>query len=179
MKKIFYLFLAFLLITGCNMLGNTPTKRVEEFLGKYQNLDNTIINQIDTVVSDSNYTATQQDKYRDIIKKQYQDMTYTVKEEIVDGDNATVSVEIEVYDLDSAIDEATAYRSTDPDNLKDAQGVFQESLYTDYKLDLMKDTTERIKYTIDFTLNKTDGDWQLDDLTQTQKEKIHGIYNYD
>jgi len=162
------------------MLGNNPTKRVEEFLGKYQDLDNTIVNQIDTVVADNDgYGAAQQDKYREIIKKQYQDMTYTVKEETVDGDNATVSVEIEVYDLDSAVDEAVAYRATDPDNLKDAQGNFQESLYTDYKLDLMEDTTERVKYTIDFALNKTDGDWQLDDLTQTQKEKIHGIYNYD
>ena len=33
-----------------------------------------------------------------LLKKQYQNLSYKIKEETEDGDNATVEVEIEVYD---------------------------------------------------------------------------------
>ena len=39
MKKIIIIGLGILLFTGCDDVMNTPTKRVEEFLGKYQTMD--------------------------------------------------------------------------------------------------------------------------------------------
>jgi hypothetical protein len=42
----------------------------------------------------------------------------------------------------------------------------------------MKKEKERVKYTLSFTLVKIDDEWKLDDLTETQREKIHGTYDY-
>ena len=51
MKKIIIL-LALIAVTGCSMLdvSNTPTKKVEEFLNKYQILDEEVLNQLDDVI---------------------------------------------------------------------------------------------------------------------------------
>ena len=39
------------------------------------------------------------------MKKQYQNLTYTIKDEEIDGDTAIVKVEIEVYDFNKAMNE--------------------------------------------------------------------------
>ena len=38
----------------------------------------------------------QKKDYKELMKKQYQNLTYTIKDEEVDGNNAIVKVEIEV-----------------------------------------------------------------------------------
>ena len=109
MKKVFVLVLIIVVFTvGCDSMMNTPTKRVEEFLNKYQRQDEEVIRQlrdstkmIDTDLDGDNYI-----EYTNIIKRQYKDLTYTIKEEMIDGENATVTVEIEVYDYKNAIKES-------------------------------------------------------------------------
>ena len=54
---------------------------------------------MDTVIDNENLTDNQKEKYRSILKKQYQDLKYDVVSEKYDGDNATVEVKIKVYDL--------------------------------------------------------------------------------
>ena len=49
-KKILMLAVSLVLLTGCNDMMNTPTKRVEEYLGKYQILDSTVLTELDDVV---------------------------------------------------------------------------------------------------------------------------------
>ena len=46
----------------------------------------------------------------------------------------------------------------------------------DYKLSEMEKVTDKVKYTIEFTLTKTNGEWQLDALSNSDIEKLHGIY---
>ena len=55
---------------------------------------------------------------------------------------------------------------------------FDETKFNTYKLNLLKDSKERVKYTIYFSLTKQDDKWVLDDLTETEEEKILGIYEY-
>ena len=50
--------------------------------------------------------------------------------------------------------------------------------YFTYKLDLIRDSKERVKYTIYFSLTKENNEWILDDLTESEEEKILGIYEY-
>ena len=67
--------IGFLLIflAGCSTSMNTPTSKVEEFLGKYQKMDDDVSVQLDEVLSkDDTMTAEQKDKYRSILEKQYQ-----------------------------------------------------------------------------------------------------------
>jgi len=58
------------------------------------------------------------------------------------------------------------------------QRIFDDKKYADYKLDLLKSSKERVKYTIYFSLTKTNDEWVLDDLTDTEEDKILGIYEY-
>ena len=46
----------------------------------------------------------------------------------------------------------------------------------DYKLSLMEKVTDKVKYTIEFTLTKVNDEWQLDALSNSDIEKLHGIY---
>ena len=55
MKKIIIIVLGILLFTGCDDVMNTPTKRVEEFLGKYQTMDSEVINDLESVLDDNPY----------------------------------------------------------------------------------------------------------------------------
>ena len=42
----------------------------------------------------------------------------------------------------------------------------------------MEEVKDRVKYTLELTLTKIDDEWELDNLTETERQKIHGIYNY-
>lgn len=182
MKKLLGILSILCILTGCSLgedMDNTPTKRVEGYLNNYQTLDSNVLSEIDSIVNNEQLTdQDQQVTYRDILKKHYQDLTYTIKEETVNGDKATVEVEIEVNDYTKALKEAETYRTTNESEFYDDEGIFDEVKFNEYKFNLLKDNDERVKYTIYFSLTKTDGNWILDDLTDTEEQKILGIYEY-
>ena len=110
MKKIFITLIAILLLTGCNTLDNTPTKQVEVFLNKYQTLDKEVLNDLDSAVAEEmNFNTEQRSKYKNLMKKHYQNMTYEIKDAEENGDEATVTVEIEVTDYSKTIASTNLY----------------------------------------------------------------------
>ena len=180
MKKITLIVFSLLLFTfGCDNMMNTPTKKAEEFLNKYQRRDSEIIEQLDSVIrSDVNsFSEKQMEDYKNLMLKQYKDLTYVVKEEMIDGNNATVTVEIEVYDFNKALNEAETYYINNSDQFKDETGNMDSSKYMDYKIEKMNDTKERVKYTINLTLSKIDKNWSMNNITEVDRQKIHGLYN--
>ena len=181
MKKLilgFSVFLTSILLVGCT-LSNTPTKKVERYLDNYRNLDETVLTQLDTIVeADTIMTATQKEDYRNILKRQYQNLVYSVKDEIVDGDKAKVTVEIEVYDLYKITNEADKYYTTSPDEFKDETGNVSQTKYIDYRLSKLKEAKDKVKYTIEFNLTKVDNVWIIDDINEETRQKIHGLYAY-
>ena len=100
MKKKISIFSLLLLVTmlfGCTM-GNTPKAKVETLLNRYQSKDNSIVGELDDylktlTIDDKNY-----DDYKNVYLKQYENMKYVIKDEKIDGDNATVVAQIDVYD---------------------------------------------------------------------------------
>lgn len=179
MKKILLFLGSFLFMVGCNNLMNTPTKKVEEFLNRYQTLDNEVINQLNYTLDESySFTDIQKDDYKKVMKKQYKDLVYTVKEETVDGDTAVVKVEIEVYDYSKAIAEADNYLLNNQDEFLNEDGTSDKERFIDFKIDAMSKTTERVKYTLELTLLKVNDTWKMDDITEIDRQKIHGIYSY-
>ena len=179
MKKILCTLLIVFCLTGCNNLMNTPTKKVEYLLGKYQSNDEMVLNQLDeTLLTDTILTVNQKERYKNIIKKQYGDLTYKVKNEAVDGKTAVVEVEIEVYDYAKAITNTEDELINNADSFKDSTGEVNTILYNDKKIDNIEKVTDRVKYTINFTLSKVDEEWIVDDLTETERMKIHGLYAY-
>lgn len=212
MKKIILCFsciMAIVLLSGCTM-NNTPTKKVENFLDNYKNQDETVLTQLkDMVDTDSLMDETQKSTYTDIMKNQYKDMTYTIKDEVIDGDTATVTTEIEVYDYYKINKDAEDYYNTNPDEFKSVtdesitkdakdaadnvtQGakdvvegakdavtdVASDSKFVEYRLGKLKDAKDRVKYTIDFQLTKVDDVWTLNDIDDTTRQKIHGLYEH-
>ena len=181
MKKLFSILGIGLIMTGCSLgdMDNTPTKKVEEYLNNYQTLNSNVLTELDSIVNEeAAFDEDQRTTYRDILKKHYQDLTYTIKEETVNGDKATVEVEIEVNDYTKALSEAETYRTTNRSDLLDENGVFDEGKFNDYKLGLLQDSKERVKYTIYFSLTQLNDEWVLDELNETEQDKILGIYEY-
>lgn len=180
MKKLFGLLLMFGMLVGCTSMMNTPVKKVEVFLNKYQMLDDDVVNQLDeSLINEDKLTDSAREKYKDVMKKQYQNLVYSIKDETVDGDHASVEVEIEVIDFTKVMTDADEYLIANSDEFKDDNGAIDNDKFIDYKLDKMKDYKEKVKYTVKFTLTKVDKTWQLDEISEEVRQKIHGIYNYE
>lgn len=179
MKKLFYLILTILLFAGCTDLSNTPTKRVENFLKKYQVLDKDVLNDLDEVIkNDVSLSTTQANTYRDIMKKYYQNLTYEIKDDRIDGDEATVTVEITVTDFRKVMDEAESYMNNNIEEFNDEFGNYSILKYNDYRLERLKEAKDKVKYTIYLNLTKVNNEWVMNDIDKTTYEKINGIYNY-
>lgn len=179
MKKIITL-LSIILLVGCTTLdiSNTPTKKVEEFLNKYQILDEEILNELDNVIDEKiNLNEENKKEYREIIKKQYKDMQYTIKEETIDGDEATVTAQIIVKDFTKIINDAEVYKRQ---NIKEfyENEIYNDNLYKKYLIEKLKDAKERVTYTLEFKAHKQNKKWVLDPITEEIEDKILGIYNY-
>ena len=115
-------------------VGNTPTKKVEDYLNNYQTLESNVLAELDSIVNNEEmFDEDQKVTYRDILKKHYQDLTYTIKEETVNGDKATVEAEIEVTDYTKALEEAQSYRTTNESEFLDENNEFDEAKFNTYK----------------------------------------------
>jgi hypothetical protein len=171
--------MSLLVLVGCSIssVSTSPKRAVEDLLGNYQSLDTDVTNQLDNVVTSENLTNQQKADYKELMRKQYQNLTYTIKDEVVDGNNAIVTVEIEVFDFAKTNQDIQTYVNDHSTEFKDATGQTSNTLYQDYKLDKLKTTTDRIKYTLDLGLTKTDDKWKLDDLSDMERQKIHGLYS--
>lgn len=166
-------------LVGCGCMKKTAKGAVEDFLDQYKNLSANVLSDMDKVIDDENLTDKQKDLYRDVLKRQYQDLKYKIENETYDGDNAKVEAKITVYDLYKVQKEANDYLTKNEDKFKE-NNTFSNALFMDYKLDKMKKANETIEYTINFNLTKDDkGNYKVVDLTDEDLEKIHGVYNYD
>ena len=177
MKKIL-LFLTILLLVGCEKdLNNTPTKRVEVFLSNYQSLSEEVEGKI---IADADempeLTGTQREDYINLWKKHFQGMTYEIKDEKIDGHDATVTATIEVTDYSETLKNVNNALSNTPEMFQDELGNHSFILYNDYRINALKETTERIKYTIEFKLKKVKRKWILQELSTEDEQKMTGMY---
>ena len=132
MKKVLSILVLALVLTGCSIgnMDNTPTKKVETYLNNYQTLDSNVLTELDSLVNQEEmFDEDQKTTYRDIMKKHYQDLTYTIKEETVNGDKATVEAEIEVNDYTKVLKDAETYRTTNEDEFLDDEGEVQQRFW--------------------------------------------------
>ncbi len=180
MKKILCLLGVLAVMTGCSCtanMDNTPTKKVEAMLAKYQSLDAEVLTDLDNVVNAEDlFDNDQKDEYREIMKKHYQDLTYEIKDETIDGDNAIVTVEIEVNDYSKVMANADQYLEDNKEQFYNEENEYDEGLFTKYRLEQLRDADEKVKYTLELSLTKTNGEWTLDELSDADRSKINGMY---
>lgn len=177
MKKIIMVFISIVLLTACS-LSNTPKSKVEAYLNQYNNLSDNVKLDLESKVSSENLSEENKDIYKEVLTKQYQDMKYEIKDESIDGDNATVKVKITVYDYYQAENITNQYMNENPNSFYDDNGLFSDDLFNNYKLNKMKDIKDTVEYEIEFYLSKKDGEWILENPDRVTLEKIHGLYNY-
>lgn len=176
MRKFFSLLILLIFVTGCNDMMNIPTRRVEEYLGKYQILDSSVLTQLDSVVDSSSYSEEYKEEYKELMIKQYQNLSYKIKSEYTDGDNANVIVEIEVFDYNNALNEAIDYIEEHSDEFMDDDDESRDEKIEHYKINAMKEVTDKASYTINFSLVKDNKKWVLEEVSDSDLEKIHGLY---
>ena len=175
MKKKLLIFLFLILfISGC-CTKTTPKGEVQKLFLNYNSLSSDLLIQLDNVMSTENLNEAQKNEYKDILKKQYEDLKYKIKDEVIDNDKAVVTVEIEVYNLRKSIDNADNYLENNRDEFN-VNNVFSNEKFWDYKLEQMKNENERVNYILELSLTKIDKNWHLDNLLETDREKIHGLY---
>lgn len=168
MKKILSIFIFLLLLVGCS-LSNSPTSKVEELLTKYQSLDSDVKDGIEGVIEDENLTSSQKDRYKKLLEAQYKNLSYEIKDERIDGDNAIVSTEIKVINYKKAINDTYNYYNGNND--------YTLEEYNDTKLSNLEKEKEKVTYTIDFEVKKDkDGNWNISSLSNETIKKIQGMY---
>lgn len=171
MKKVLCALCAVFLLTGCgekvvDEIMNTPTKKVENLFSKYQRLDEDVLDDLDTIVAEEeSFNTEQRERYRTLMKKHYENLSYKVKDEVIDGDNAIVTVEIEVTDYT---------KINNIDNLS-SNGIIEASI--DELLDDIESAKDKVTYTLEIPVTKYDDEWTVDPLSEENFQKIHGIYN--
>ena len=172
-KLLIFLFLLFV-VSGCGS-DNTPKGEVQKLFSNYNNLSSDLLIQLDSVMESENLTDEQISKYKEVIKRQYEDLKYTINDEVISDDKAIVSVDIEVYDLNKVISDSDEYLKNNKDEFY-IDDKLDNNKFWNYKLDKMVKAEDRIKYTIDFSLTKLNNKWHLDELLETDRQKIHGLY---
>lgn len=175
MKKILIFLVVTILLTGCG--GNNPRMAVENYLKQYRNLSSEVLVDMERIIENENLSKEQRDKYRDVLRKQYKDLSYEILEEEYDDKVSYVTVKVTVYDLYTAQSNAFNYLNENKEKFNNEEGVYDESLFTDYRLEQMKGTTSRIEYTITFTVVKENDKYVVEQPTENDLLKIHGIYN--
>lgn len=162
MKKIFLILILIFVFVGCN-IANTPTSKVEELLGNYQRLDKNINIDYYNLANDEQLSDDLKNEYNNLIKEQYQNLSYEIKEEEIDGDKAIVTASIEVKNYKDII-------------RKYNKNEYQNDEYHKLIVNSLKSTNIKVNYTINFTLTKDNNDdWNIDELSNETKEKLLGI----
>ena len=129
MKKIIILILGLIIMSGCEKTINTPTSKVEDLLNQYQNLSPSIIDNLKDSIEKEDMTKEQKKKYESLMEKQYQSLSYKIKNEEIVEDTAVVDVEIEVLNYSYSIANSKKYYDEHREEIKD---------FNDYKLENLK-----------------------------------------
>ena len=177
MKKILSILLMSFILIGCGM-SNTPTKKVEEFLTKYQELSDDVLSDLELSAESENLSSSNKVTYMDAMKRNYQNLKYEIADEKVNGDEATVVVKITVFDLHKSMKESNDYLIDNSEEFE-TNGVYDQNKYRTYEINEMLKTKYTVDYTIDFFLEKEDDEWNIIEPSKTVKEKLHGTYNYE
>ena len=179
MKKVFSGIIMLMLVLSLSGCTKTARTAVEDYLAMYTSLDEKVLTDMGNVIESENLTDENKGVYESIFKKQYSDLSYEITNEEYSGDEATITAKISVYDLYKAQTDATNYLSSHPEEFNDDQGIYDVQKFFEYKLEQMKNADDKVEYTIDFYVVKNGNDWVVSSLSNTDLEKIHGIYNYE
>ena len=59
---------------------------------------------------------------------------------------------------------------------EDGDIIEVSSKYIDYKIQQMKNVSDKIKYTLTFELEKKDKEWKVLEISDIDRKKLHGLF---
>ena len=182
MKKkiiIFLLMFGSLLLVGCDE-NMTAKEAVRDYLEMYVTLDDRVTDQLDEFVNKEDLSDEQKEKYKEVLRKEYTSLSYSLENERVEGDVAYITAKVNVIDLYKVQKDALNYFEEHKDEFNNEDGEYDKNRFLDYKLDQMKMATDTIDYEIEFkVVNEGNNEWVVSQLSNESLEKLHGIYNYE
>ena len=134
MKKILLMFGCLLLVVGCSCSNDKAADAVEKYLNDYKGLSDHVLEDIDELVEAEKLTDKGKETYKEVLKRQYRDLIYTIENEDYDGDTANVTVKLTVYDLYKAQKEASEYLNSHQDEFL-TDGKYDNDLYFNFSKD--------------------------------------------
>lgn len=179
-KKIYVILLLIggLILVGCGK-NMTAREAVRDYLEMYVTLDSKVIEQLNEFVDKEDLNEDQKKMYKEILKKEYSTLSYTLDDETYDGDRAYVKAKIKVMNLNKVQKDALEYFEEHKEEFNDDEGKYDKGKFLTYKLGRMKEATETITYEIEFKVDKNGKNWEVVQLSNEDLEKIHGIYEYE
>ena len=181
MKKVFGIVIAVLAIfmlvgCSCSLDDKKPEAAVDTFFEKYRKKDDGVMSQLKETIESLGLDDDYKSKYQELMEKQYNQMAYVIKDIEENEDTANANVEITVLDYKTSIQESEKYLENNPDKFKDELGNYSEELFTKYKIDQMKLVDSTTTYDLNLSLTKENGIWVVNELSDDDILKIHGMY---
>ena len=175
-KNIIFILVSFILfLSGC--MANTPSNVVKKMFVNYQKTSDNIMGELNDYVNSLTSDNNMIESYKKVFIHQYEDLKYEIKDETIDGDHAVVEVQIEVYDYYKVNNNVNNYLASNPEELNN-NGFLDNKKVLEYRISELNKTKDRVSYTSNINLTKSDKDWSIDNLTNEDLEKIHGTYAY-
>lgn len=170
------LIVGLILFIGGRIESSSPVGMTEDYLKKYNKLDDSIVMNITYDFSDK-VTANQENYYKVIIKRQYERLKYDIVDSYVGEDDATVNVLVTVIDLKSAYEQANSYVESHREKYFDEENNFDLTKAVDYKLAQLESASLVVDYAISFRFYKNElGKWVMQNPSDTDLLKISGIF---
>lgn len=166
MRKIIIIIVSCFIFGGC--IKTDARFEVESYLNKFKNHDEAVVSSLNDILDELD----DEDKelYELVMKRQYTDLEYKIKEERYNADEAFITVLITVYDYEKSKNDALEEIGTEVVSAEERLHLI---------LKKMDEEEKRINYTIDFKVFYQDDKWQLEKPSYEVLEKIHGIYDYE
>lgn len=153
-----------------------PEQLTNSYMMAYIKEDSSVINAIQYPFDDV-LNSSQEQRYKEIMKKQYRNMKYTIEDQNIGEVDGQIIVHITIFDFKESYDRANQYVHSHSSSFVKEDGSFDSEKAIDYKLGQLEDSREKIDYSVTFHFFKdSDNHWVMSDLSSSDLEKINGLF---
>lgn len=169
------------LVLGCLLMftggcgRNDASMVVKNYLDSYRNFLPSVSNNLKNVSDGMNVSNELNNKYFNVYKRQYENLSYEILSEKYDGNHAIVKIKLSVYDYRECENVANEYLNNFPNEFI-TNNSYDLVKFVDYKLELMKNQTKRIDYDLEIELYKKNRKWIMNQLSDEKLRMINGLF---
>ncbi len=155
---------------------SSPVGLTKEYFEKHHKEDKSLTSKIVYPFSDK-LNSYQEQRYKEIIKKQYRNIRYEIIDEYVGDVDSNITVKVTVTDLKDSYEKANSYVIAHKDKFLNSSNEMDDKKAIDYKLGQLEKAVDSIDYSITINFYKNDkNQWVMSELSSSDLDKISGIF---